>query len=74
MSLQNATKVYYKMRQVFYDKIRQFYYKIRHLLQNPSIFLQNIAVITKSSVYCKMRWCNVFKCPIYNKMQLVVAM
>ena len=37
--LQNVTKVYYKMRQVFY-------YKMRHLLQNESILLQIMMVIT----------------------------
>ena len=51
--LQNATEVYYKMRQVFYYKrddfitkcdsyykMRQFYYKIRQLLQNAT-FITN---------------------------------
>ena len=44
ISLQNATKVYYKMHQAFYDKIQQFcckthykmrrfYYKLRQLSQ-----------------------------------------
>ena len=32
--LQNATEVYYKIRQVFDCITRQFYYKMRHLLQN----------------------------------------
>ena len=32
--LQNATEVYYKIRQVSDCITRQFYYKMRHLLQN----------------------------------------
>ena len=47
MLLQNATEVYYKMRQVFYYKMRQFYYKMRQLLQNATILLQNATVTTK---------------------------
>ena len=44
--LQNATKVYYKMRQVFYYKKRQFakcnsYYKMRRLLQNTLVHSVN---------------------------------
>ena len=27
---ENATEVYYRMRQIFYYKMRQFYYKFRH--------------------------------------------
>ena len=38
--LQNATEVYYKMRQ---------------LLQIATILLQNVTVITKFDVYCKLR-------------------
>ena len=36
--LQNATKIYYKMR--------QFYYKMRQLLQNASDLLKNVTFIT----------------------------
>ena len=36
--LQNATKVYYKMR--------QFYYNMRQLLQNASKLLKNVTFIT----------------------------
>ena len=36
--LQNATKVYDKIRQVFYYKMRHFYYKMRQLLQIATIF------------------------------------
>ena len=49
---QNATEVYYKMRQVFYYKmqqfyykLRQFYYKMRQLLQIATVLLQNAAFI-----------------------------
>ena len=45
--LQNATKVYYKMR--------QFYYKMRQLLKIAMILLQNATVITKCDVYYKLR-------------------
>ena len=45
--LQNATEVYYKMRQAFYYKMPQFYYKMRQLLQIATILLQNTTVITK---------------------------
>ena len=43
--LQNATEIYYKMRQVFYYKMRQFYYKMRQLLQIATILLQNATFI-----------------------------
>ena len=43
---QNATEVYYKMRQVFYYKMQQFYYKMRQLLQIATVLLQNAAFIT----------------------------
>ena len=36
-SLQNTTKVYYKMHQAFYYKMQQFYYKMRQLLQKGMI-------------------------------------
>ena len=51
---QNATEVYYKMRQVFYYKTRQFYYKMQQLLQNVKILLQNATLITKCDVYYKL--------------------
>ena len=35
--LQNATEVYYKMRQVIYYKMREFYYKMRRLLQIATV-------------------------------------
>ena len=35
--LQNATVVYYKLRQVFHYKMRQFYYKMRQFLQNATL-------------------------------------
>ena len=35
--LQNATEVYYKLRQVFHYKMRQFYYKMRQFLQNATL-------------------------------------
>ena len=38
---QNATEVYYKMR--------QFYHKMWQLLQNATILLQNMTVITKAT-------------------------
>ena len=41
--LQNATKVYYKMRELFYDKMR-------HLLQIETILLRHVTVITKYDV------------------------
>ena len=53
--LQNATKVYYKMRRVFCYKMRQFYYKMRQLLKIVIILLQNTTVITKCDVYYKLR-------------------
>ena len=46
--LQNATEVYYKMRQVFYYKMRQL--------------LQNSTVITKFDVYYKSQQYMVFDC------------
>ena len=46
----NATKVYYKIRQLFYYKMRQF-------LQNATILSQNATVITEYDVYYKMRQC-----------------
>ena len=45
--ISNATKVYYKIRQVFY-------YKMRQLLQNASILLQSVTVITKCDVDYKI--------------------
>ena len=48
MLLQNATEIYYKMRQVFY-------YKMRQLLQIVAILLQNATGITKCNVYYKLR-------------------
>ena len=59
--LQNATEVYYKMRQVFYYKMRQFYYKMRQLLQIATTLLQNATVITKCDVYYKLRQYNAGK-------------
>ena len=41
--LQNATEVYYKIRQVFY-------YKMRQLLENETNLLQKATVITKCDV------------------------
>ena len=35
--LQNATEVYYKLRQVFDYNIRQFYCKMQQLLQNTTV-------------------------------------
>ena len=35
--LQNASEVYYKMRQVIYYKMREFYYKMRRLLQIATV-------------------------------------
>ena len=43
--LQNATKVYCKMRQVF-------------SLQNVTVLLQNATVFTKCNVYYKLRQCS----------------
>ena len=40
--LQNATEVYYEMRQFF-------------LLQNATTLLQNVTVITKCDLYYKLR-------------------
>ena len=34
--LQNATRIYFEMRQVFYYKMRQFYYKVWILLQSAT--------------------------------------
>ena len=48
MLLQNATEVYYKMRQ-------SFYYKMWQLLQIVTTLLQNTTVITKCNVYYKLR-------------------
>ena len=53
--LQNATEVYYKMRQNFYYKMRQLYYKMRQVLQIAAILLQNATVITKCDVYYQLR-------------------
>ena len=47
--LQNAARVYYKMR--------QFYYSLRQLLQNALILLQNATVIINCDIYYKMRRC-----------------
>ena len=55
--LQKATKVYYKMCQVVCYKMWQFYYELRQLLQNASILLQNVAVITNCDVSYKIRRC-----------------
>ena len=44
---QNATKIYYKMRQVFYY--------MRQLLQIGKTLLQNATIITKCNVYYKLR-------------------
>ena len=44
--IQNATAIYYKMRQVFYYKMWQFYCKMWQLLQIATILLQNATVIT----------------------------
>ena len=52
--LQNATKVYYKIRQVFY-------YKMRQLLQIVMILLQNAEVIMKCDVYYKLQQCGTVK-------------
>ena len=52
--LQNATKVYYKIRQVFY-------YKMRQLLQIVMILLQNAEVIMKCDVYYKLQQCSTVK-------------
>ena len=52
--LQNATKVYYKMR--------QFYYKMRQLLQIPTILFHNATVIIKCDVYYKLRQYKQFEC------------
>ena len=54
---QNATEVYYTMRQVFYCKIRQ-------LLQNARILLQNATFITN----CDSTWnmINLFTCVIFE--------
>ena len=46
--LQSPTEVYYKKRQVFC-------YKMRQLLQNATILLQSVTVITKCDVYYKLR-------------------
>ena len=43
--LQNAAKVYYKMRQ-FYYKMRQFCYKIQQLLQNAMFIINYDSTIT----------------------------
>ena len=52
--LRNATKFYYKMRQVFYYKMRQFYYKLRQLLQIATILLQNATFITNCNSILKI--------------------
>ena len=57
--LQNATEVYYKMRQVFHYKMRQFYYKMRQFYYKMQQLLKNATFITnyvskqllKDSVY-----------------------
>ena len=43
--LQNATEVFYKMRQVFITKCK-FYYKMQQLLQTATALLQNATFIT----------------------------
>ena len=53
--LQNAKKVYCKIRQVVHHKMQQFYYNLRQLLQNVLMLLQNTTVITNCEVYHKMR-------------------
>ena len=53
-SLQNVTKVYYKMCPVLCYKIEQFHYKMRQLLKNVTVLLQIVTVITKCNVYHKM--------------------
>ena len=53
--LQNATEVYYKMRQPFYDS---FITKLRQLLKNATILLQNDTVITKCVFYYKLQYSN----------------
>ena len=45
--LQNAAKLYYKMRQVFYYKIWQFYYKMRKLLLNVTFIKKYVGTATK---------------------------
>ena len=35
--------------------MRQFYYKMEPLLQNATILLQNVTIITKRNVYYKLR-------------------
>ena len=52
--LQNATKIYYKMRQVFYY--------MRQLLQIGKTLLQNATIITKCNAYYKLRQ---YKAPSY---------
>ena len=52
--LQNATKLYYKMRQVFYCKM-SLLYKMWQLFQNMTILLQNATILIKCNVYYKMR-------------------
>ena len=56
--LKNATKVYYKMGQLLYYKMCQFHYKMKQLLQNVTILLENVKVITKCNVYYKFRQYN----------------
>ena len=64
--LQNATKVYYKIRQNFHYKMQQFYCKMRQLLQNATTLLQNGIVTSKcvstfiniSLIFCK---CSMYK-------------
>ena len=53
--LQNATEVYYKIRQGFYYKLQQFYYKMWQLLQIETSLLQNATVVTKCDVHYKLR-------------------
>ena len=55
--LQNATKVYDKMRQVFHYKMRQFYLKMRQLLQIATILLQNATFITNCDSTSKLNIC-----------------
>ena len=38
--LQNATKVYYKMRQVFYCKMQEFHWKMWQLLKNATFIIK----------------------------------
>ena len=52
--LQNATKVYHKIRQLFYFNLWQFYRKMGQLLENATMLLQNTTFVPRYDVYYKI--------------------